>query len=294
MLDKPSSSGIHQHMYLRKLLKARTGYPIVVINCGVLCRAAVQAVDCPFTNLPIWNVLAQKNITAMLFNRILALFSSVIVYFVSDLGGMRTVAEWLAYQATSPPATDIPVLPYILLVMETTSDTFDESIAASRVWFQVEKALQNTDDYNDQTEAQQDITRHFRDITVLGLRSSMSISVRARAFKKRLLALSEVLMRERYQASVQFNFAHFQTLTKLAITNYVDRGTETLLLSHASRPRGFSTDFFPLCVKDFLNQMLLLAWIWLVTAPLVASALLLSSYPPGAHSMLLSCCKRLR
>lgn len=270
-----TSIPVHQQVYLRTVPKARTGHrPVVVIDCGIP-RVHQTADDAPRESNP-WNITT-------LTSKIFSPFSSVVVYFVTDLGGPRSVAEWLASQSVSPAASDLPTLPRILLVMETTSDSFDETIAASRILSQLLDAMQLLKQYDDNIQMQRDVDRHFRDITVLGLKSSSSDHDRGKIFKKRLLALSDLSMQDRLDAAVQFNLSHFQALSNRAIESF-SPSTETVLFAHLSRPRGFSIELFQPCLRDFLNQLPSQSWLWHFAAPLIASALLLSSYPPSAHS----------
>jgi hypothetical protein len=271
---------VHQQVYLRALSKRRYGQtPIMLIDCGVL-RGQQPVV--PSSNSTSWDIPAQENVTATLTSRIFSPFSSVIAYFVSDLGGLKSMAEWLASQATLSPPSDLSVLPRILLVMDTASESFDESIATSRASAQLLVAMQKLKNYSDPIHAQEDIDRHFRDITVLGLKSFMPVPALGKIFKKRLLALSDLSMRDRTEAAVHFNLSHIQALTRQAIYHF-SLGEERVPIAHVSRPGGFSLELFQHCLQDLLTQLPSPSWLWQFSAPLIASAILLSSYPPGAH-----------
>jgi hypothetical protein len=286
LLETPSIP-VHHQIYLRALPKARTSRtPVVLIDCGVpRWHPTFGSPPWGSKASTSWNIPVQNNVTTTLVSKIFSPFSSVVVYFVSDLGGAKSVAEWLAYHAASPPASDLRVFPRILLVMETTSNSFDESVAASRILSQLSAAVQKVRRYSGTTPVQEDIDRHFQDMTVLGLKSSMTVAERGKMFKKRLLALSDLSMRGRLEAGVQFSLSHFEVLSKQAIEK-LSQGTETVPFAHLSRPCGFSIELFHHCLGDFLNQLPSQSWFWHFAAPLIASALLLSSYPPGAHGKL--------
>jgi hypothetical protein len=271
---------VHQQVYLRALPKRRGGpTPVVIIDCGVL--RGHSATDPP-RNSTSWEIPAQENITATITSKVFSPFSGVVVYFVSDLGGLKSVVGWLAAHATSALASDLPVLPRILLVIDTTSDSFDESIAASRASSQLLVAMQNLKHYASQKQAQEDINCHFRDITVLGLKSTMTNEELGRIFKRRLLALSDLSVQDRSSAAVHFNLSHFQALSKKAI-ECLSRGEQTIRIAHMSRPHGFSIALFEHCLKDLFTQLPSQSWLWNFSSLLIASALLLSSYPPGSH-----------
>jgi hypothetical protein len=94
-------------------------------------------------------------------------------------------------------------------------------------------------------------------------------------------------MQERESAHTNFRFYHFLDLSKkllsLVCSNSRKDQPKTLNLVHASRPCGFSIELLEYCLTDFLEQILSQAWLWHLVAPLIALALMLASYPPGAH-----------
>jgi hypothetical protein len=101
--------------------------------------------------------------------------------------------------------------------------------------------------------------------------------------------MSEASMEERASDFTQFSYPHFQALAKQALSQISTDITKPLRFAGASRPRGFTTDLLEACLSDFLLQMPSQAWLWHFAAPLVASALLLASYPPNAHSKIHAC-----
>jgi hypothetical protein len=204
----------------------------------------------------------------------------VICCFVSDLGGLKAVANWLADFADAATARDLPTVPRILLVVETTLDTFDESIATSKAIAHLQQASHT----NDCVHENQLDHLNIGEIEVLGLQSYKSTAARARALKRRLLAMSEKSMKERAGKLTQFNHTHVQALTKRALGHISTKIDEPFQLANASRSKGFTTSLLEACLSDFFLQLPSQAWLWHFAAPLVASALLLASYPPGAHS----------
>ena len=279
---------VHKEVYLWSLPRQSGCAPIVVIDCGMqnshsqppnptAARSATPATS--------WSLPEIQNVNAMLCGRIFSPFSSVICCFVSDLGGQRAVANWLADLANVVAAQDLPTVPRILLVVETRSDTFDERIAANKATVHLQQALQTKDCI---PENQRDYLK-ISEIEVLGLQSCKSTSARARALKRRLLAMSEASMKERAGDFTQFSYAHFQALTRQALSHVSKDITKPFQFASASRPRGFTTDLLEACLSDFLHQMPSQAWLWHFAAPLIASALLLASYPPNAHSKMHAC-----
>jgi hypothetical protein len=64
----------------------------------------------------------------LLYNRVLLPFSNIVYYFIIDLGGLREVSKLIAWQAVKSPSSNLPVLPYILLVFKISLLTFNKNI----------------------------------------------------------------------------------------------------------------------------------------------------------------------
>ncbi|KAF2633018.1 FabD/lysophospholipase-like protein [Macroventuria anomochaeta] len=288
LLGCTSSLPVHRDVYLRyspKLCADRT--PLVIIDSGVQSlRPPVFDDSQTDGKKTSWTLLTEwNNYNAMLCAKVFSTFSSVICCFVNDLGGLTAVAEWLAEQINAPRVSDSPTLPRVLLVLQTSSDTFDESIATHNVNRLVRKALKRSGP----VLAQREISRHFAGLEVVALQSAKSNAAQAKALKTRLFAMSKASMQERESAHTQFSFRHFLDLSKQVLHLVCsDPGKQTLYLARASRPCGFSTDLLEHCLTDFLEQIPSQAWLWHFVAPLIASALMLASYPPGAHAAISS------
>jgi hypothetical protein len=120
-------------------------------------------------------------------------------------------------------------------------------------------------------------------IEVLGLHSCKSSALRAQALKRRLIAMCDMSTRERANMLTQFSCSHFLSLAKHMLGCF-SNNTNDFQFAKATWARGFSTTLLESCLVDFLQQLPSQVWLWHVAAPIVASALLLSSYPPHAHS----------
>ena len=282
ILGKNADVPVHKQIYLWCSPRLRGGNtPIVVIDCNVQNTNSPDPNPIRQTrNTTVLTVPDTTNISATLCGSIFSLFSSVICCFVDDIGGPAAVADWLAEQLVAMPASDLRTVPHILLVMETSSDSFDESIAANKATTLVMDALGGKIGY---LNAKLATKPPLGEINVLGLQSSKSTATRARALKRRLLALSRIAMLERANSHVQFSFSHFRNLTPKILRWLCGDAPKPFSLVDATRPDGFSCNLLQYCIEDFLKQMPSQAWLWHFAAPLIASALLLASYPPRAH-----------
>ncbi|CAI6336998.1 unnamed protein product [Periconia digitata] len=277
-----TSFAVQQQIYLRSSSKLTLHHlPVLVADCDVSYRKITQAINPQLTSAS-WSIPATENATAVFSSRVLAPFSGVVAYFVSDLGGPKSIVQWLAHQASLPPPTNLGMAPIVLLVVETTSDTFDESVAANRFLSQISDAIGSLEGVNE-LDAHKAINQHFKQITVIGLRSFMANPMRAKVFKRRAIGLLELASNYRRQLSVEFEQRHFHTLARKAIDNLSENGFTTVCFANASRSHGFTLENFPSCLDDLLTQMPSATWLWHVVIPLVASALYLATYPPGSH-----------
>jgi hypothetical protein len=282
LLGNGAAIATHKDVYLRTSPKlTHNSTPMVVVDCGIASSQPQNpgAVVSPASSSTQWSLPITRDVTADFCSRILAPFASVICCFVTDLGGPRATARWLARQIHATPTHDLAATPRLLLVVETSSDAFDESIAVNKARDLLLAAIQGGShepglDY---------INKHFSSIEVLGIHSHRSIAVRSRALKRRLQGMSEAAMSDRLAASAQFDLVHFKTLTRRALDHWCSQKSAPFRFSLASRPLGFTSTNFKHCLQDFLGQLPSQAWLWHFAAPLVASSLLLASFPPHAH-----------
>ena len=199
MLDNNNCLPVHKDVHLWSSARFRSNNaPLLVVDCGVL----TSTTQLNHSRVPTasWTFPKTQNMNTTLYEQILSPFSGVICYFVSDLGGLKATARWLAEHAVSQRVPSSPVLPHLLLVVETTSDSFDERVAMNKAIAHLGRAMKDTGRYENAAGIQHDITRSFGDVEVLGLHSSKSTAERARALKRRLLALSEVATEKRANA----------------------------------------------------------------------------------------------
>jgi hypothetical protein len=149
MLGNGETLSVHKEVYLRTAARLRSGStPLVFIDSGVH-SAHLCTLSMPLLPSTTWRMPHTRDISATLCSNLFVTFSSVVCCFVSDLGGPNAVAQWLATQALAPLISDRLVAPLLLLVFETTSNNFDESIAATRAKALLLNAVQKLTDVSD-------------------------------------------------------------------------------------------------------------------------------------------------
>lgn len=287
-----SSLPVHKDTYLRSSPDLRTDRsPLVIIDSGLQSwRPPLPYTSTPVARETSWPLLNDRSrFTTLLCASVFSIFSSVMCYFVQDLGGLAATAARLAEQIelAEPSRSVTRSRPRILLVLPASSNATDEPSAAREVLQLIVKALETTGQRGRSVSPQSLIRSHFAGLEVVTLHSNETNAAQARVLRRRLLATSEASMQERESAHTNFRFHHFLDLSKkllsLVCGSSGKEQPEPLDLVHASRPYGFSIELLEHCLTDFLDQIPSQAWLWHLVAPLIASALMLASYPPGAH-----------
>lgn len=282
---------VHKAIYLRSSPKLRADTPLVIIDSGVPSwQTPLLCTSRPVTRETSWQLITDRSrFTTLMCASVFSVFSSVICYFVQDLGGLAATAARLAEQITMelPTISRTQARPCVLLVLPASPDTIDKDIVARKALQLIVQVFKQTGQRDNSATAQRQVHAHFTGLEVITLQSDESNAAQAEALRRRLLAMSTVLMRERESAHALFSFRYFLDLSRKLLgfvcSNLGDL-PKTFSLVRALRPCGFLTDLLEHCLTDFLMQIPSQAWLWHLVAPIVASALMLASYLPGAYS----------
>lgn len=222
-------------------------------------------------------------IAHILYNRVIAPLSSVVCYFASDLGGLRGVAKLFADQLISDLPSNRPrpdALPRALVVVDTSSHIFDSWEAETRLYREIDTTLRDSD--HDPCNLMPRLLDHFREVRVLGLYKDSSPELRSKVLQRRIASVSASVQSTRRLSRTLFTARHAFPFLSMLIDNFCD-GRERFDYIKFSRAAGYCVEDFPTHLRELLNTMPSEAWLWHTVAPLVASALLLASYPPGSH-----------
>ena len=118
----------------------------------------------------------------LLYNWVLSPFSNIVYYFITDLGGLRGVFKLIAWQVVKSLSSNLSVLPYILLVFNTSLSTFNKNIAELKSLTLITKIMQNFKQYNKAEDINIDLKAYFYSICVLRLNLSISLVKRLYMF----------------------------------------------------------------------------------------------------------------
>jgi len=85
------------------------------------------------------------------------------------------VSKLIAWQAVKSPSSNLPVLPYILLVFNTSLLTFNKNIAKLKSLALITEIMQNFKQYSKTKDINIDLKAYFHSIYILRLNSSISL-----------------------------------------------------------------------------------------------------------------------
>jgi hypothetical protein len=258
--------------------------PIVYVDCELGSEASAthghQTAKFYRTRPIGW--LQKEHVPNLFISHVLYPLSNVVCYFASDLHGIQGVSKLLAHQALQGKTHTLPLCAsaHVLVVMDTNSEVFDPFLAQQRLHKEIIEAMRtsNTNSCNPDDE----LRSSFHSIQVLGLQKSWDDSTSALAFRRRVSALSREIHWGRRTSRHLFNGIHMDALSDSIITQFCNQKAAFNFIK-ASRPKYFVRNNLQLHLEELLSLLPSQSWIWQVGIPLIASALFLSSYPPGSH-----------
>lgn len=209
-------------------------------------------------------------------------FADVFCLFVADFGGLGAVARFLArwLDQDRPPASPRSVLPSVVVVADEPLTTANGREEARRA---VLLAIRE--------ETSKDLLEHVAAIDVLGLlpRNQVSAATRYRHVRDRLLRSSDQARRGRADVRMLFSATHLAAFIRSASAHFADAVDEPFDFVKASRMHNPVAPQLDEHLSNFLTQITSSSQLFEFAAPMVASALFLDSYPPGAHGKWASC-----
>lgn len=211
-----------------------------------------------------------------LYARLLFPFADVFCFFAADLGGFRAVAHHLARWLDRGPSSGLPAstFPSIAIVTDAFPPSTEREEEAREAFLLMV-----------QEETAEDPFKRVSTIDVIALfpSSTMSLEARCRRVKERLLERSDQVWKRREDTRTLFSAIHLAAFHRSASVRFCEpTGTlfDFVTASRAHNPVAVELDKH---LSNFLKQITSPDQLTHFAAPMVASALFLDSYPPGAH-----------
>lgn len=220
---------------------------------------------------------------ARIHANVLAPLSSVVCFVAADLGGVLGVATTLAnHVAVSFQCEEDITLPYALVIFDGTSDCeLDCAWLRLDIIERVAAILQDSGPTSSEFDPQNPLKSHFSDLRVVELMNEP-----AKCLYDAVSALSWEVQFKRRSAGLLYNFHHCQAFCELLLHRMCSDDRSPFSFIRSSRAHGFNADELGRHLEELFDLLTTgpQSQFWEVALPLISSALVMASYPPGAHS----------
>ncbi|KAI9777798.1 MAG: hypothetical protein M1839_008593 [Geoglossum umbratile] len=233
------------------------------------------------------DTITTEAIVNRVYVRLIAPFSNVICFFGSDHGGMRATARRLASWAISKPPSDLhpEAIPRALVVLETTCNKFNTKAAERKLFQYIMEESYKMYGLVDSAQVISNLDRHFQAIEVIYIEGRLGCGeLTAEVLRERIILEASKTQRAREDHNTLLTFGHFQAFFHLACSHFSSSSNLPFQFVLSSRLRNP----VPYGFEKHLDELLQLTptedSLWAVSAPLLASALVLDSCRPGMHT----------
>jgi hypothetical protein len=203
-------------------------------------------------------------------------FADVFCFFADDLGDFRLIAQrlalWLNHSRSSTPLKN--VLPSMLIVTSKLSSGAQAEEQAKRDFLSMLEEETAVSPY-----------QQLSAISIVAVlpRSAVSAVARCRIIKERLMEESDYVRRERTARGLLYSATHTAAFLHAAATHFASSCDDPFDFIHASRVHTHVAPDLTEHLSNFLKHTVSSTQLTEFTAPMLASTLLLDSYPPDAH-----------
>ena len=221
---------------------------------------------------------ARENAADEAHARILSPFADVFCFFAADIGGFRPAARRLAglLMQRSSPCHPNRTLPSVVVATDALPCSAEAEAEALAEFLRMLKEETAADPY-----------QHLSSLEIVAVLPKGAVSPDARylRLKERVMAKSDQVRSVRRATRTLFSASHLAALLQGAgehFANTVNAPCDPVTMSRTHRPVAADLGFH---LANFLGHIRSSAQLTEFAAPMVASTLLLDSYPPGAHGM---------
>lgn len=234
--------------------------------------------------------LALQTVVWRLYARLLAPMAHVVCLFAADMRGLRGVGKQLATWAALPRASDLPcaALPKLIVVVETTSNTYDTKMAEQRLLTYITRQSCPVQTSDTGQRLGLDLARHFQELRVIALRKNSTDEPPQfngfTHFRRQLLREASQVQQQRHRHQYAFKSAHYKAFFSLLCQHFSTSSTGSpFKFARASRTHNALPAQMSLHFRELLNLQSSEKSVNLTAVPLLSSAMVLDSSPPGTH-----------
>jgi hypothetical protein len=229
-------------------------------------------------------VHAADGLASDLYSQMLFQFVDVFCFFVSDLGGFkrisRHISKWKDRMNAEQPS--FLVRPSVVIVVDQTlgGESYETNAKTIFLWLLKQ-------------EFSESVSGYFSGIEVVAIPPSgkMSRRERYRYLRERILGRSNSVRKLRVDSRLLFSATHFAAFLHSAWDHFCRDRSVTFDLITASRKQNPVPQDLEEHLATFLDNLPSAHELIVFAAKFVASSFLLDSYPPSAHSNVISYCR---
>lgn len=271
--DRTSSDNVYIDFELQSYDKARSSAP--KSSGETLTRVAhwLGGIKGPITRRRVGNLLSARAIAPL---------CNTVCYFASDFGGPKGVASLLAAQLSEDPSTDLPMqcLPNVLVVVDTPANEFDSQAVEASIMEMIAEIMVGHDGAID---VRARLALHYSQFRLLGIRRAAKLADRARQVRKELLIMQQDSLARKTTLGWNFKLEHIIRFSRGLLDNFCMDEPQQFSFISASRPDGFSQKDLAYHLKETIAILPSQVWINILFCPLLASSIILATYPSGSH-----------
>ena len=222
-----------------------------------------------------YQIPTEKMATGDIYTHLLPPFTDVFCFFSADLGGFSRIMRYLARQLEKgySPAPKT-MFPSVVIVADEITPRVDIEAEARTAFLSM---------LSEETVKDSFSLILVINVISLFLSSTISIQARYRRLKERLIERLDKVRRFRKNTQMLFSVAHFAAFIKYAAKNFSDLVAKPFDFVRASRIYNPVPADLNKHLSNFLNYITSSNQFTEFTALIIASTLLLDSYPPRAH-----------
>lgn len=282
--SKRNSNEVHLHLDPSTIF---TGRPIFLADIdlssrNVIAKSITRAKCHEITRHTIqWTPSSRgtslSGAAASIYARLLFPFADTFCFFSTDLGGFRQIAVYIAAWLDNANSSTLPksIYPRILIVSDKIPlGPISESEARRAFLWMLSE------------ETTKDPFEHLSAINVVALLPNGAVSdeARYRPLKERLMDASNQVRINRETTRYLFSVTHFRTLFNYACIETAETIKKPFNFISASRMYNPTAPDLEEHISTFLKYIRMPTELTEFAVPMIASSILLDSYPPGAHS----------
>ncbi|KAF2818135.1 FabD/lysophospholipase-like protein [Ophiobolus disseminans] len=257
-----------------------TDRPILLASCDTQQCSAMQASaqrekchreERHFFQVPASGVTPEELLPQLLFPH-----ADVFCFFADDLGGFRPIAQrlalWLNQSRSSTPLKT--TLPSMVIVTSKLPSGVQAEERAKRAFLLM-------------LEEETAVSPYYQlsaiDVVAVLPKRAVSTAARCRVIKDRLMEKSDYVRMERKTRCALYSATHMTAFLHAAAAHFARSFDDPFDFIHASRAHNHVAPDLTEHFSNFMNQIVSSTQLTEFAAPMLASTLLLDSYPPSAH-----------